>query len=227
MYVIVVGGGKVGYYLSKQLLAEGHEVLLLEKDRRRHALMSEELGDVAVQGDGCEVRIMREAGFGRADVIVAVTGDDEDNLVICQMAKAKFQTPRTVARVNNPENQSLFQRLGIDTTVSSTQIIFNLIEQQIEPGEVIPVGALRNGNIEVVAINVSEHSPVLSRPISAVSLPGNALVISLVRNDNAVLPEPETKLEAGDTVIVLVKAEDEPRLREVFAEKHSHVTTHA
>jgi len=219
MYVIVVGGGKVGYYLSKQLLAEGHEVLLLEKDRRRHALVAEELGDVAVQGDGCEVRVMREAGFGRADVIVAVTGDDEDNLVICQMAKASFETPRTVARVNNPENQVLFQRLGIDTTVSSTQIIFNLIEQQIEPGEVIPLGALRNGNIEVVAISVSEKSPVLSKSVRSLPLPGHSLIISLVRNDNAVLPESDTIFIANDTVIVLVHAADEPRLREIFAEK--------
>lgn len=220
MYVIVVGGGKVGYYLSKQLLAEGHEVLLLEKDRRRHALLAEELGDVAVQGDGCEVRVMRESGFGRADVIVAVTGDDEDNLVICQMAKAKFETPRTVARVNNPDNQSLFQQLGIDTTVSSTQIIFNLIEQQIEPGEVIPVGALRNGNIEVVAISVSNKSPVLGKPVGTLPLPGNSLIISVIRDENARLPETGVTFEANDTVIVLVHGEDEPRLREIFAEKH-------
>jgi len=219
MYVIVVGAGKVGYYLSKQLLAEGHEVLLLEKDRRRQALLAEELGDVIAQGDGCEVRVMREAGFGRADVIVAVTGDDEDNLVICQMAKARFEAPRTVARVNNPDNQVLFQQLGIDTTVSSTQIIFNLLEQQIEPGEVIPLGALRNGNIEVVAITVSEKSPVLGKAIQAIHLPGNSLIISLVRNENAVLPESGTTIQSSDTVIALVRAEDEPRVREIFAEK--------
>lgn len=163
---------------------------------------------------------MRESGFGRADVIVAVTGDDEDNLVICQMAKAKFETPRTVARVNNPDNQSLFQQLGIDTTVSSTQIIFNLIEQQIEPGEVIPVGALRNGNIEVVAISVSNKSPVLGKPVGTLPLPGNSLIISVIRDENARLPETGVTFEANDTVIVLVHGEDEPRLREIFAEKH-------
>ena len=165
MYVIVVGGGKVGYYLTKQLLTEGHEVLLLEKDRRRQAALAEQMGEVVVQGDGCEVRIMSEAGFARADVIVAVTGDDEDNLVICQMAKRKFQAPRTVARVNDPDNLVLFQKLGIDTTVSSTQIIFNLLDQQIETGEIIPLAALKNGNIEIVAITVSERSPVLGRNV--------------------------------------------------------------
>ena len=220
MYVIVVGGGKVGYYLTKQLVAEGHEVLLMEKDRRRFSMLTETLGDVVMQGDGCEVRVMNEAGFARADVVVAVTGDDEDNLIACQMAKKKFGTPRTVARVNDPANQALFQRLGIDTTVSSTQIIFNLLEQQIEPGEVIPVGALRNGNIEVVAINVSERSPVLRQTVRDLRLPGHALIISVVRGDNAVLPQADTVFEADDTVIAMVHAEEEPQLRHVFAEPH-------
>ncbi len=221
MYVIVVGGGKIGYYLTKQLLTEGHEVLLLEKDRRRQAMMAEQLGEVVMQGDGCEVRIMSEAGFGRADVIVAVTGDDEDNLVICQMAKKNFQAPRTVARVNDPANVSLFEKLGIDTTVSSTQIIFNLLEQQIEPGEIIPLGALKNGNIEIVAVNVSERSPVLGQTIQDLRLPGNALIISVVRRDNALIPQKETRFETGDSVIAMVVAEEEPQLRHIFAETQS------
>ncbi len=220
MYVIVVGGGKVGYYLTKQLLTEGHEVLLLEKDRRRQAMLAEQMGEVVVQGDGCEVRLMAEVGFGRADVIVAVTGDDEDNLVICQMAKKKFQAPRTVARVNDPNNLSLFEKLGIDTTVSSTQIIFNLLDQQIEPGEVIPLGALKNGNIEVVTITVSERSPVLGRTVQDLPLPGNALVISIVRRDNALLPQGDIRFEAGDTAIAMVAADQELQLHRVFAEAH-------
>lgn len=219
MYVIVVGGGKVGYYLSKQLIAEGHEVLLMEKDRRRQAMLAEDMGEVVMQGDGCEVRVMTEAGFGRADVIVAVTGDDEDNLVICQMAKKNFHAPRTVARVNNPDNLKLFERLGIDTTVSSTQIIFNLLEQQIEPGEIIPVGALKNGNIEVVAVGVSGRSPVLGRSIRDLEL-GSALIISIIRNDHAQLPQAETRFEIDDTVIAMVPAAEEMELRKVFSETH-------
>ncbi len=184
-------------------------------------MLAEELGEIVVQGDGCEVRTMTEVGFGRADVIVAVTGDDEDNLVICQMAKKRFDAPRTVARVNDPANQTLFQKLGIDTTVSSTQIIFNLLDQQIEPGEVIPLGALKNGNIEVVAIAVSERSPVLNRPLREFSSAvGNALIISIVRDDQAQLPQPDTKFSAGDTVIAMVHADEEIQLRHVFSEAH-------
>lgn len=220
MYVIVVGGGKVGYYLTKQLLSEGHEVLLLEKDRRRQAALAEQMGEVVVQGDGCEVRIMSEAGFGRADVIVAVTGDDEDNLVICQMAKRKFQAPRTVARVNDPDNLTLFEKLGIDTTVSSTQIIFNLLDQQIETGEIIPLAALKNGNIEIVAITVSERSPVLGRNVRDLPLPGDALIISVVREQHAMLPQGDVRFENGDTVIAMVVADEEPQLRHIFTEAH-------
>ncbi len=220
MYVIVVGGGKVGYYLTKQLLSEGHEVLLLEKDRRRQAILAEQMGEVVVQGDGCEVRIMSEAGFGRADVIVAVTGDDEDNLVICQMAKRKFQAPRTVARVNDPDNVALFEKLGIDTTVSSTQIIFNLLDQQIETGEIIPLAALKNGNIEIVAITVSERSPVLGKNVRDLPLPGDALIISVVRNQHALLPQGDVRFENGDTAIAMVVADEEPQLRHIFTEAH-------
>jgi trk system potassium uptake protein TrkA len=218
MYVIVVGGGKIGYFLSKRLVQEDHEVLLLEKDRRRFSVLAEELGDVVAQGDGCEVRMMAEAGFSRADVVVAVTGDDEDNLVICQMAKKKFQAPRTVARVNDPSNLAVFQKLGIDTTVSSTQIIFNLLEQQIEQGEIIPIGALKNGNVEIVMIAVSEKSPVLGTVIKSLQLPGNAIIISVVRNDFAIIPQDDTRFEADDSVIAIVAADEEPDLRSIFSE---------
>ena len=219
MYVIVVGAGKIGYYLSKRLSEEGHEIVLMENDRRRAALLAEELGEIVMQGDGCEVALMSEAGFGRADVIVAVTGDDEDNLVICQMAKRQFSVPRTVARVNDPANETLFQKLGIDTTVSSTSLIFNLIDQQIEPGQVIPLGALKKGNIEIVAVTVSDRSPVLGKKIADLPLPKDALVISIVRGQNAQLPQADTKFESGDSVVALVSASSEHELHSIFAEK--------
>ena len=135
MYVIIVGGGNVGYYLAKQLFAAKHEVLLLEKDRPRYRTISEELGEVVMQGDGCEVAQQTEAGFGRADAVVAVTGSDDDNLVVCQMAKLEHNVPRTISRVNDPRNEKLFHKLGVDATVSSTKIIYNLIEQEVGGGE--------------------------------------------------------------------------------------------
>lgn len=216
MYVILVGAGKVGYYLAKALLAEKHEVVMMEKDRKTADLLAEELGDVVLYGDGCEIRTMNEAGMGRANVVVAVTGDDEDNLVICQMAKSKFGVPRTIARVNDPKNEELFRRLGIDQTVSSTRIIFNLLEQQIETGKVIPLAALKKGEMEVVEADITSASPVAGQKVGQLELPTGSLIISIIRDEHAILPHADTKLRVDDCVIVMIKAEKEKDLREVF-----------
>ncbi len=216
MYVIVVGAGKVGYHLAKTLVQEGHEVLLLEKDRKTADILTNELGELIVHGDGCEIRTMSEIGMGRANVVVAVTGDDEDNLVICQMAKRKFGVPRTIARVNDPKNEELFKQLGIDQTVSSTRIIFNLLEQQIETGQVIPLAALKKGEIEVVEANITPGSAVAGQKIGQIDLPPNTLIISVIREDHAIIPHSDTKLREGDSVIAMIKAEREKELRAVF-----------
>jgi len=218
MYIIVAGGGKVGHYLTRALLDAGHEVLLLEKDKARADYLMQDLGESVTRGDACEVRTMREVGMERADVVVATTGDDEDNLVVCQMAKLKFKVPRTIARVNNPQNVDIFQTLGIDATVSSTKIIFNLIEQQIETGEVIPLAPLQRGNIEIVEVDLGPDSPVVGKRVGQVTLPEDALVISIVREGHAILPNIDIKFEEGDSVIALVTAEKEPQLRAAFAE---------
>ena len=218
MYIIIVGGGSVGYYLAKTLVRTQHEVLVLEKNRVIHKLVAEELGEVVMQGDGCEVRIMEEAGVGRADAVVAVTGEDEDNLVICQMAKLKFSVPRTIARINDPRNENLFHTLGIDATVNATKIIYNLIEQEIETGEVIPLAALKRGNIEIVEVEISAKSPVLNKAIQDLGLPEDALIISIIRQDHGMLPTAETRFEDGDSVIALVRADLEHELRKIFAE---------
>lgn len=217
MYVIIVGAGKVGYYLSKALVQEGQEVLVIEKDRKTAELLAEKLGEMVVYGDGCEIRTMTEVGMGRANVVVAVTGDDEDNLVICQMAKQKFGVQRTIARVNDPKNEELFRELGIDQTVSSTRIIFNLLEQQIETGQVIPLAALKKGEIEVVEADITADSPLTGRKIGQLDLPPNTLIISVIRDDHAMIPHSDTKLRKGDSVIAIIKADREKDLRAVFA----------
>jgi trk system potassium uptake protein TrkA len=214
-YVIVIGAGKVGYHLAKALIQEGHEVLVVEKDRKIAESFSDELGEV-MNADGCEIRSMTEAGMGRANVVVAVTGDDEDNLVICQMAKRKFGVPRTIARVNDPKNEELFQELGIDQTVSSTRIIFNLIEQQIETTGLIPLAALKKGEIEVVEADITGESPVAGLRIGQLDLPPNTLIISVIRDGHALIPHADTKLRANDSVIAMIKAEREKELRAIF-----------
>jgi trk system potassium uptake protein TrkA len=217
LYVIVVGAGKVGYHLAKALVAEGHEVLIMEKDRKIAEITADLLGERVMNADGCEIRSMTEAGMGRANVVVAVTGDDEDNLVICQMAKRKFGVARTIARVNDPKNEELFQELGIDQTVSSTRIIFNLIEQQIESSQIIPLAALKKGEIEVVEANITAGSPAEGQRIGQLDLPPNTHIISVIRDEHALIPHADTKLRQGDSVIVMIKADQEKELRSVFA----------
>ena len=215
MYVIIIGGGNVGYYLTKDLVGAGHEVLLLEKERARAQRLAEDLGEVVQQGDGCEARVMEEMGFARADVIVAATGEDEDNLIVCQMAKQRFGITRTIARVNSPANEALFAQLGIDTTVSATRLIFNLIEQEIEVDHLIPVAALARGHLEIVSIELSDQSPVVGRSIGEIALPGDAHIIAILRNDKGMLPSPNAILQVGDTVLTLVQQDQEPDLHGV------------
>jgi trk system potassium uptake protein TrkA len=218
MYIVVAGGGKIGYHLTKKLMAEDHEVLLIEKDPQKSAKLSDDLGEVVYTGDACEVRIMAEAGAQRADIVCAVTGHDEDNLVICQMARHKFNVKRTIARVNNPKNEEIFRILGIEETVSSTNVIYNLIEQRIEVDGVVPVAALWRGNLELVEIDIGEKSPVLKRAIMDIRMPDHSLVLATIRGDEAIVAKGTTKIRKGDTLIALVRQDKEPELRRIFEE---------
>ncbi len=145
MYIIVVGGGKVGYYLAKELLAAGHELVILEKDAGRARQIADELGSIVLNRDGCEGKYLAEAGANRAAIVAAVTGDDEDNLVVCQMAKHHFDVPRTIARVNNPKNEELFRHLGVDEIISPTRMVLASIEQDIPVHELLHLAELKGG----------------------------------------------------------------------------------
>ena len=161
MYIIIGGGGDVGYYLTKSLLNQGHEVLLLEKGLARFQALNDELGQAVVRGDACEARTMEEVGASRADVVIAVTGEDEDNLVICQVAKKRFKVGRTIARVNNPKHAEIFQKLGIDITVSPTRSILSLIEAELPNFRFVQLMTLKNAGLEIVELRVrqSEKAP--------------------------------------------------------------------
>ena len=203
MYIIVAGGGMVGYYLTTALRAAGQEVTLIEKMRRRFDLLQEEFGDVAFLGDACEVRTLEQAGAPRADLVAAVTGDDEDNLVICQMAKRKFKVKRVIARINNPKNEVTFQMLGIDETVSSTKLIYSLIEQEVEVADVIPLTALRKGHLELVEVALTEHSPSANRRVRELTLPESCTLAILVRGNNAEIINGDSVLRAGDIIVAI------------------------
>jgi trk system potassium uptake protein len=218
MYLIVIGGGKVGYYLTKTLITEGYEVLLIEKNPVKCELYTEQFGATVMLGDGAEAATLVEAGADRADVVVAVTGDDEDNLVICQVAKERFHVARTIARVNNPKNEELFRRLGIDVTVSHTNVILSIIEQQIPDLPFVHLMALRHEDLAIVEAKVSMSSQVVNRQIQDVRFPRDVIITALLRHGELIIPTGQTVIFAGDELIVVTKREQETELRHLLTE---------
>jgi len=215
MYVIVAGGGKVGFYLAQELLNDNHEVLVIERDPMRAAAISEELGEAVMNGDGCEATTLDAAGVARADLVAAVTGDDEDNLVVCEIARRRG-VPRTIARINNPKNELLFKRRGIETTISATQAILAQIEQELPTHDMIPLLQLHSG-LELVEIKLPETSPVAGRSVREVLLPPESL-ISLVVDPGGVprIPSGDTRLNPGDALVVVTQRESTELLREAL-----------
>jgi trk system potassium uptake protein TrkA len=217
MYIIVVGGGKVGYQLTKLLLSQGHEVMLIENDRNKFASLVDELGDSILYGDGSTMETLTEAGANRADAIVAVTGRDEDNLVICQLSKMMFFGPRTIARVNNPRNEETFWSLGIDATVNATRLINALIQEQVKAHDaLIPLLTIRGGDVEIVQTSLSPSSPVINKKIMDLVLPKGTLFISINRGDEVIIPRGDTELREDDQVLVLVRKVHEAVLRAIL-----------
>jgi trk system potassium uptake protein TrkA len=218
VFIVIVGGGKVGYYLSRELIEGGHEVLVIDKDAARVKLLTDELGqDVAVRGDGCEVSTLMQAGMSRAEMALAVTGDDEDNLIVCQVANRKFNVPRTVARVNNPKNEAIFRKLGIATTVSATSAILAQIEQELPNHALIPLMKLRGGGFEIVEVKVPAEAAVVGQRLRDILLPQQSLISLVIDTDGVPrVPNSDTVIEADDELIAVTKMENEGKLRSIL-----------
>ena len=216
MYVVVIGGGNVGYYLTRELLHAGHEVVMIEKDAGRARQIADELGSIVVPNDGCEGRYQELAGMGRADVVAAVTGDDEDNLVACQVAKMHFNVPRAIARVNNPKNEQLFRRLAIDDTVSPTRTILGVIEHEIPIHDLLHLTELEGGELEIVEAQLTAESPAVGRELRELTLPEGTSIAVILRGSKAIAVRPETKLMDGDRMLAVTSSQKEPELRQLL-----------
>lgn len=213
MYIVVVGGGKVGYYLTRELLEQGHEVLLIERSPEKVDQIIEEMGNVAILGDGCEVAIQAQAGTARSDVFVAVTGDDEDNLVACQIAKAHFKVPRTIARLNNPKNENIFHLLGIDVTVSATTVLMSIIEHEMPRRALLQLLAIQHMGVEVVEAVLLTDAPGVGKAISELRLPPDTTIAAVIRAGQFIIPSGSLVFQERDEVIALCKPEREMALR--------------
>ncbi|MGH2428896.1 MAG: potassium channel family protein [Candidatus Limnocylindria bacterium] len=213
MYVVVIGGGNVGYYLTKELLAAGHEVVVIEEEVARARVIAAELGSIVVANDGCEGRWQAEAGMARADVVAAVTGDDAVNLAACQIAKMRFNVPRAIARINDPKNEKLFRQLAIDETVSPTRAILGVIEHEIPVHDLLHLAELEGGEVQIVEAQLDGESPVIGRELRDIELPEGSMIAVLIRDDRAVAPRSDTRLRTGDKLLAVTSAEHEAELR--------------
>ncbi len=216
MYNIVVGGGKVGYYLTKQLLEEGHEVLLIERNPEKASAVADTFGSVVLTGDGAEAVTLASAGAARADVVIAVTGEDEDNLVVCQTARQKFHVGKTIARVNNPKNEQLFRMLGVDVTVSQTNHILHLIEQSIPDRPFLHLLSLRHADLAMVEARITNESVVAHKAIGEIDLPVDCVIAAISRGNHVTVPSPATELLPGDDVIAVTRVDQEDELRRLL-----------
>jgi len=216
MYVVVVGGGTVGYHLTKELLAAGHEVVAIEEDPARARQIADELGSIVIANDGCEGRYQAEAGMNRADVVAAVTGDDAVNLAACQVAKMRFNVPRSIARVNDPKNEKLFRQLSIDETVSPTRAILGVIEHEIPVHDLLHLAELEGGDIQIVEAQLDVDSPVIGQALRELSLPEGSTIAVLIRDERAQSPRSDTRLRAGDKLLAVTSAGGEAELRSLL-----------
>ena len=214
MYAIVAGGGKVGANVTRSLLRMGHEVTLIEQRRERFEQLEAELGPTAMLGDATEIHILERAGIARPpEIVLAVTGDDEDNIVISQIAKEGYGVKKAIARVNDPRNQQHFDLLGITQTVCATSGLLGLVEHEVPQHGLVKLLELRSEGLEVVELQVEANAPAAGKRVAGISLPEGAQLVSVMRNGVAELARDETVVRPGDQVIAVLKPGVEEKLR--------------
>jgi trk system potassium uptake protein len=217
MYVVIAGAGKVGWNLARELITKSHEVTVIESDRSRYLTVEQELEHAIQYGDATELWVLERAGINRADLTIAVTGDDEDNLLICQLAKEKYLCERIIARVNNPRNRQYFELLGIQPAVSATDLILRLIEHEVPSYGTVHLLDLRDEQLEIIELEVPDGSAVIGTRIADVNLPDGSLIISILREGRGFVPKADTVIEQGDEVLLVLDPGLEERITEQFA----------
>jgi trk system potassium uptake protein len=217
MYAIVAGGGKVGANVARSLLRLGHEVTLIEQDRGRFERLEAEFEHQVQRGDATELHVLERAGVARPpEIVLALTGDDEDNLVISQLAKEKYGVEQVIARVNDPRNQAHFDLLGISPTVCATSSIMALVEHEVPEHDLIHLLELRKENLEIVEVQIDRDSPSAGKRVEHLELPDGARLISVMRSGRAEIAVGATQLEAGDQVLAILEPGKEDELRRVL-----------
>lgn len=211
MKIMIVGGGNVGYYLLKTLADEKHHVMMVENNEKHCEDMAAELESSRVEitcGDGSDVDVLRDAGINRIDTFIAVTGKDEDNFVACQLAKDFFGVKLTISRVNNPKNIRVFEKIGVDSVISSTTRITNIINQEIDWNDVNRLLGAKSLGVRIREADIEVGSPFVNKKLHELGLPDGVIIVSIIRDQEAVVPGGDTVLRVGDTAIIMGKDEN-------------------
>jgi trk/ktr system potassium uptake protein len=204
VYAVVVGAGKVGWNLARELIGKGNELTLIESDRQRYATVEEELEHAVQFGDGSELWVLERAGIERADMVIAVTGDDEDNILICQVAREKYGVERVIARCNNPRNLQHFELLGVKPAVSATDLILRLIEHEVPRYGFLHLLDLPQERLEIIEVEVAPGAPAAGKKVRELGIPDGSLVISILRDGTGFVPLADSVVEAGDEVLLVL-----------------------
>ncbi|MGK2956619.1 MAG: potassium channel family protein [Solirubrobacterales bacterium] len=216
MYLLVVGGGKVGVNLTRELLKQGHEVTLIENSRRRYLLVEQELEHNIHYGDASELWVLERAGIERAEMVIAVTGDDEDNMLISQVAKEKYNVERIIARVNNPRNRPHFDLLNIKPVVSATDLILRLLEHEVPQHNLVHLLDLEAEKIAIIEVRLRESSPIAGKKVGEIETPERTLLISILRDGVGFVPTAESELKVGDDILAVLDPVQEEELKRVL-----------
>tara|TARA_B100001167_G_scaffold7436_1_gene4177 strand:+ start:1230 stop:1889 length:660 start_codon:yes stop_codon:yes gene_type:complete len=216
MYVVIVGCSESGYHLSKALIAGGHEVVVVEKSIERFQLLKDELGTVALLGDGTDELTLKRAGIARADVVVSLTGVDATNLVITQMTKHIFQVPRTMALIKDPKNEPIFHEIGIDVVVNSTHLVLESMEEGVPGRPLVHLMNLRVPGMELVSVSIPEDSNIIGKRLSEIELPPNSFITLIVKKTGATLPTGRSVVEAEDELVTVTPEGDEQILYDIL-----------
>jgi len=217
MYAIIAGAGKVGRNLARELTAKGHEVTLIESYRPRYLSLEDEFEHAIQYGDATELWVLERAGVQRADLVIAVTGDDEDNVLICQVAKEKYLCGRVIARVNNPRNHAYFRLLGIQPAVSATEVIMRLIEHEVPRYGFVHLLELEEEHLEIIELVVTGDAPAAGKHVSDIRMPEGSLIITILRENKGIVPRADTQIEAGDEVLIVLDTDLEANITDMFA----------
>lgn len=214
--VVIIGGGKLGYYLARNMLDRDYSVKLIEKDKLRCLRIANELDAEVIYGDGTEIEVLENAGLSGADFCIAVTGSDQDNLVACQLAKKSFQVGRVITRANNPRNLQVLRKLGADIAVSSTEIITRMIEQEVESVGMHLLASLNKGKAAIITVTLQPGAEIDGRRVKDIRMPKSSLIVSILRQEQLIIPQGDTVVHAGDEIVAVCEGHSQKDLLRVF-----------